>query len=64
MALFSRHRTIECKTIDGITLEGWFYEVEGPAPAIIMTHGVRVSDSIFNTKTDKLSAELRQGNES
>lgn len=38
------HRTVKCKTIDGITLEGWFYEVKGPAPAIVMTHGV----SIFN----------------
>ncbi|OTB00609.1 hypothetical protein M426DRAFT_75686 [Hypoxylon sp. CI-4A] len=25
--------------LDGVTLESWFYEVEGPAPAIVMTHG-------------------------
>ncbi|EAT76543.2 hypothetical protein HBI56_213760 [Parastagonospora nodorum] len=34
-----RYHSVECKTLDGITLEGWFYEVEGLAPAIIMTHG-------------------------
>ena len=42
MALRQRYQTIECKTIDGINLEAWFYPVEGltPAPAIIMSHGV------------------------
>jgi hypothetical protein len=38
------HQTVEYKTIDGVTLEGWFWEVEGPAPAIIMTHGVSLED--------------------
>lgn len=35
-----RYQTVECKTLDGIALEGWFYEVKDPAPVIIMTHGV------------------------
>ena len=35
-----RHSPFECRTIDGITLRGWFYAVAGPAPAIVMTHGV------------------------
>lgn len=39
------HTTVNCKTIDGITLEGWLYTVEGRAPAIIMTHGVRIYKS-------------------
>ncbi|PSR80442.1 Alpha/Beta hydrolase protein [Coniella lustricola] len=34
-----RYREFACKTIDGITLRGWFYEVAGPAPAIVMSHG-------------------------
>ncbi|KAI0967880.1 Alpha/Beta hydrolase protein [Xylaria arbuscula] len=34
-----RYRKFDCQTIDGITLRGWFYEVAGPAPAIIMSHG-------------------------
>ncbi|KAI1174464.1 Alpha/Beta hydrolase protein [Nemania sp. FL0916] len=34
-----KYRKFECSTIDGITLRGWFYEVPGPAPAIIMSHG-------------------------
>ncbi|KAK6063596.1 DltD domain-containing protein [Seiridium cupressi] len=33
-------RTVKCKTIDGIALEAWLWEVEDPAPAIIMTHGL------------------------
>ncbi|KAI1105906.1 alpha/beta-hydrolase [Jackrogersella minutella] len=39
MGSLQLHRTVECKTIDGITLEAWLFEVPGPAPAIIMTHG-------------------------
>ncbi|KAH8754371.1 Alpha/Beta hydrolase protein [Diaporthe sp. PMI_573] len=36
----STRRTVYCKTIDGIELEGWFYEAEGPpAPAIVMVQG-------------------------
>ncbi|KAH9883215.1 Alpha/Beta hydrolase protein [Xylariomycetidae sp. FL2044] len=34
------HQIVECKTIDGVTLEGWFWEVDGPAPVVIMTHGL------------------------
>ncbi|KAI8626382.1 Alpha/Beta hydrolase protein [Xylariaceae sp. FL1651] len=39
LAALSRHEDIECKTIDGITIRGWFFPVEGPAPAVIMSHG-------------------------
>ncbi|KAI1131760.1 Alpha/Beta hydrolase protein [Nemania abortiva] len=35
----SRHEVIECKTIDGITIRGWFYEVGGPSPVVILSHG-------------------------
>ncbi|KAL8889244.1 MAG: hypothetical protein Q9215_003446 [Flavoplaca cf. flavocitrina] len=31
---------VECQTVDGVSLEAWFYPVRGPAPAIIMTHGL------------------------
>ncbi|KAK3985843.1 Alpha/Beta hydrolase protein [Cladorrhinum sp. PSN332] len=34
-----RHRPVECKTLDGTSISGWLYTVEGPAPAIIMSHG-------------------------
>ncbi|KAJ5519046.1 hypothetical protein N7453_001468 [Penicillium expansum] len=35
-----RHQLIECLTIDGTTISGWLYTIEGPAaPAIIMSHG-------------------------
>ena len=36
-----RYQAIECKTIDSTVISGWLYTVEGPAPAIIMSHGVR-----------------------
>lgn len=39
LAAFSRHEDVEIKTIDGITLRGWLFPVDGPAPAIIMSHG-------------------------
>lgn len=35
------HEEIACKTIDGIVIRGWLFRVAGPAPAIIMSHGVR-----------------------
>ena len=38
------HRTVKCKTIDGILLEAWFWEVKGPAPVIVMSHGVSVAE--------------------
>ena len=41
MAVLPHHRPVECKTIDGTTIAGWLYTVDGPAPAIIMSHGVR-----------------------
>lgn len=34
-----RYQAIECKTIDSTVISGWLYTVEGPAPAIIMSHG-------------------------
>jgi len=40
MAVIPRHRSVECKTIDGTTISAWLYEVDGLAPAIIMSHGV------------------------
>jgi hypothetical protein len=36
----SPHRVVEIKTLDGTDISGWLYEVPGPAPAIIMSHGV------------------------
>ncbi|PVH96642.1 alpha/beta-hydrolase [Periconia macrospinosa] len=35
----SPHRVVEIKTIDGTDISGWLYEVPGPSPAIIMSHG-------------------------
>ena len=35
-----RHEIVKIKTLDGVLLEALFYEVEGPAPAVIMSHGV------------------------
>ncbi|KAK7972315.1 alpha/beta hydrolase family domain-containing protein [Apiospora saccharicola] len=40
MGSIQMHRTVQIPTIDGISLEAWLYEVPGPAPAIIMTHGL------------------------
>ncbi|KAL7787164.1 alpha/beta-hydrolase [Trichoderma ceciliae] len=40
MAPILPYRAVECKTIDGIRLEAWFWQVSGPAPAIVMTHGL------------------------
>ena len=42
MSIIPHHRSVECKTIDGTTISGWLYAVDGPAPAIIMSHGVHV----------------------
>ncbi|KAJ8063558.1 hypothetical protein OCU04_007430 [Sclerotinia nivalis] len=39
MVFFQRYQPAECKTIDGTTIAGWLYTVDGPAPAIIMSHG-------------------------
>jgi hypothetical protein len=36
----SPHRVVEIKTLDGTDISGWLYEVAGPAPTIIMSHGV------------------------
>lgn len=60
------YRKVECKTIDGITIRGWFYAVEGPSPAIIMTHGVsrygNLRTNISPHSTHKLAVQLRQRN--
>ncbi|PTB66758.1 alpha/beta-hydrolase [Trichoderma citrinoviride] len=40
MAPITSYRAVECRTIDGIRLEAWFWQVKGSAPAIIMTHGL------------------------
>ena len=39
-AHWPQHRSVECKTIDGTIISGWLYEIEGIAPAIIISHGV------------------------
>ncbi|KAJ8132253.1 hypothetical protein O1611_g1371 [Lasiodiplodia mahajangana] len=39
LTTLSRHEDIECKTIDGVIIRGWFFPVDGPAPAVIMSHG-------------------------
>ncbi|KAI0202677.1 alpha/beta-hydrolase [Astrocystis sublimbata] len=40
MALTQSHRTVSFKTLDGLNLEAWLWEAQGPAPAIVMTHGL------------------------
>ncbi|KAI8932185.1 hypothetical protein NX059_011066 [Plenodomus lindquistii] len=51
-----RHRSVECKTIDGTSLSAWLYEVDGlaPAPAIIMSHG-------FNCVKEMTLPEVAEG---
>ncbi|KAI1271762.1 Alpha/Beta hydrolase protein [Xylaria sp. FL0933] len=39
MSFHQSHKVVKIKTIDGITLEGWFWESEGPAAAVVMSHG-------------------------
>ncbi|KAI5918542.1 alpha/beta-hydrolase [Camillea tinctor] len=39
MNFIEHHQLVKIKTLDDVQLESWFYEVEGPAPAIIMTQG-------------------------
>jgi hypothetical protein len=41
MGFTVKYEKLECKTLDGIFIRGWFYPVEGRAPVIIMSHGVR-----------------------
>ena len=48
MAALPRHRLVECMTIDGTSISGWLYTVNGPAPAIIMSHGV--GPDLFSAK--------------
>ncbi|KAI0179035.1 DltD domain-containing protein [Hypoxylon sp. FL1284] len=35
----SQYEIIECRTIDGVMIRGWFYATGAPAPAVIMTPG-------------------------
>ncbi|KAK3293828.1 Alpha/Beta hydrolase protein [Chaetomium fimeti] len=35
----STYKEVECTTIDGTVIRGWFYAVPGPAPTLIMSHG-------------------------
>ncbi|GAW17841.1 hypothetical protein ANO14919_073080 [Xylariales sp. No.14919] len=37
--MMSSHELVECKTIDGVIIRGWFYQVDGPAPVVILSHG-------------------------
>jgi hypothetical protein len=43
MGFTVKYEKLECKTLDGIFIRGWFYAVEGRAPVIIMSHGVRIA---------------------
>ncbi|KAI0181290.1 alpha/beta-hydrolase [Hypoxylon sp. FL1284] len=45
------HQLVRIKTIDGITLESWFYEAQGPAPTVIMTHGFNCVKEIGLSET-------------
>jgi hypothetical protein len=35
-----KYEQIECKTVDGTIIRGLFFAVDGPAPIIVMSHGV------------------------
>ena len=54
MSSITTRRSVKCKTIDGITLDAWLFEVAGPAPIIIMTHGVGSHEGMtcLHGKTD------------
>ncbi|KAK3328392.1 Alpha/Beta hydrolase protein [Cercophora scortea] len=54
MTGISRRKSVECKTIDGTTISAWLYEVDGPAPAIIMSHG-------FNCVKEMALPEVAEG---
>lgn len=47
------HRIVECSTIDGIKIRGWFYEVGVRAPVVIMTPG-------FNCVKEMLLPEVAE----
>ncbi|KAK3685724.1 Alpha/Beta hydrolase protein [Podospora appendiculata] len=49
-----RRKSVECKTVDGTTISAWLYEVDGPAPAIIMSHG-------FNCVKEMALPEVAKG---
>ncbi|KAL2863957.1 acetyltransferase fmaC [Aspergillus lucknowensis] len=53
MAPVSSYQPIEIKTIDGITIRGWFYGAERKGPAIIMTPG-------FNCVKEMLLPDLAE----
>ncbi|KAH6842947.1 Alpha/Beta hydrolase protein [Chaetomium sp. MPI-CAGE-AT-0009] len=54
MSSLPRFREVECKTVDGTTISAWLYEVDGPAPAIIMSHG-------FNCVKEMTLPEVAEG---
>lgn len=60
MASHAHHQTVKVRTIDGIDLETWVYPVNGsaPAPAIIMTPGVKSIQSCLNISAHRLLAQL------
>ncbi|KAK1988406.1 Alpha/Beta hydrolase protein [Colletotrichum cereale] len=39
MAVTSPQKSVECTMIDGTIISAWLYEADGPAPAVIMSHG-------------------------
>ena len=49
----SPHRVVDIKVLDGTDISGWLYEVQGPAPAIIMSHGVCSSKPIVSSHEEK-----------
>ncbi|KAM7211558.1 Alpha/Beta hydrolase fold [Rhypophila decipiens] len=54
MTVHNFFREVECKTLDGTTISAWLYEVPGPAPAIIMSHG-------FNCVKEMALPEVAEG---
>ena len=57
MVDLSRVRPVECKTIDGTLIAGNLYAVEGTAPAIIMSHGVRFLVALDSLPNMSMSCE-------
>lgn len=51
MTVHHSFREVECKLLDGTTISAWLYEVPGPAPAIIMSHGVSSHGFLPDGKT-------------
>jgi dipeptidyl aminopeptidase/acylaminoacyl peptidase len=52
-------KDITCKTEDGVTLQGWFYQPDdrdGPFPTLVMAHGFSASRSRYWMITPRYSA--------